>query len=141
VIRRGRPALWLLLIPLGIVWAACSQSAQETLKELQRQREGAVDVVLLSPGDGLHHGRDTFTVEFRSVSSGNLVDVGTVSASANMPMAGMPMMAGMIDVARTDVAGRYAATGNLAMVGTWRLTVQWEGSAGRGSVTFPASVQ
>jgi YtkA-like protein len=120
--------------------AACSRSAETTLTELQRQREGAVDVVLLSARNGLRHGGDTFMVEFRSVSSGTLVDVGTVRGSANMPMAGMPMP-GMIDVARTDVAGRYQATGDLSMAGTWRLTIDWEGPAGRGSVTFPASVQ
>jgi hypothetical protein len=136
--------LWLsftLIIGIGMASAACANSGEETLTELQRQREGAVDVVLMSAHDGLRRGGDTFWVEFRSVSSGTLVDVGTVRGSANMPMAGMPMMPGMIDVARTDVAGRYRAMGDLSMAGTWRLTIDWEGPAGRGSVTFPASVQ
>ena len=137
------PLRWttsLLLVVIGAASAACSHRA-DTLTELQRQREGAVDVVLLSPGDGLHHGGDTFMVEFRSVSSGSLVDVGTVRGSANMPMAGMPMMPGMIDIATTEVAGRYEATSDLSMAGTWRLSIDWEGPAGRGSVTFPATVQ
>ena len=57
-----------------------------------------------------------------------------------MSMSGTPMM-GTIDVARTDVAGRYAATSEFSMAGTWRLTIQWDGPAGQGSVTFPGSVQ
>ena len=139
--RLSRPSAWLFVLLAGIASVTCSRSAEETLNELQRQREGAVDVVLLSPRDGLRHGGDTFIVEFRSVSSGSLVDVGTVRGGANMPMAGMPMMPGMLDIATTDVAGRYEATSDLSMAGTWRLIVDWEGPAGRGSVTFPATVQ
>jgi hypothetical protein len=140
-ISRQTLRLSFMMIGIGMLSAACANSPEETLTELQRQREGAVDVVLLSARGGLRRGGDTFVVEFRSVSSGSLVDVGTVSTTAIMPMAGMPMMPGMIDVAKTDVTGRYTATGNLSMAGTWRLTIQWEGPAGRGSVTFPASVQ
>ena len=57
-----------------------------------------------------------------------------------MPMPGMPMF-GTIDVQRTDVPGRYAATGEFAMAGTWRMTIEWDGPQGRGSVTFSGSVQ
>ena len=57
-----------------------------------------------------------------------------------MPMAGSPMFAS-IDVKRTDVAGRYEADGDFSMAGTWRITLQWEGPAGQGSVSFPGSVQ
>lgn len=109
------------------------------MTELQRVKSGTVDVVLLSPRDGLRHGKDTFIIEFRS-ASGNPVDVGTVRGSASMSMAGTPML-GSIDVARTEVVGRYAATGEFSMAGTWRMTVQWDGPAGHGSVTFPGSVQ
>ena len=52
----------------------------------------------------------------------------------------MPMF-GAIDVKRTDVAGRYTADGQLDMAGTWRMTVQWQGPAEQGSITFPGSVQ
>jgi len=63
-----------------------------------------------------------------------------VRASASMSMSGTPMI-GTIDVARTDVAGRYAATSDFSMAGTWRMTIRWDGPAGPGSVTFPGSVQ
>lgn len=106
--------------------------------ELQRVKSGALDILLLSPHDALRHGTDTFNFEFRS--SGKLVDVGTVRATASMPMPGMAMF-GSIDVTRTDVSGRYAATGRLEMAGTWRMTVEWDGPAGKGSVSFSETAQ
>ena len=109
------------------------------MTELQKVRSDMLEIVLLSPHEGLHHGKDGFVIEFRS-ASGALVDVGQVRGSANMPMAGMPMF-GTIDVQRTDVPGRYAANGEFSMAGTWRMSIQWDGPAGQGSVTFPGTVQ
>jgi hypothetical protein len=110
------------------------------MTEVQKVKSGMMDVVLLSPHDGLRHGKDVFVVEFRSTSGGALVDVGQVRGSATMPMAGTPMF-GTVDVQRTEVPGRYAANGEFGMAGTWRMTLQWDGPAGQGSVTFPGSVQ
>ena len=50
-------------------------------------------------------------------------------------------MFGSIDVQRTEVRGRYLANGQFDMAGTWRMTVGWDGPAGKGSVTFSGSVQ
>jgi len=134
--RRSRGRVWALILLAVAAAAGCGPA---NLTELQKVKSGMLDVVLLSPRDGLRHGSDTFVIEFRS-ASGNRVDVGTVRASASMSMSGTPMM-GTIDVARTDVAGRYAATSDFSMAGTWRMTIQWDGPAGPGSVTFPGSVQ
>ena len=126
---------WIPIV-LTLAAACCSPAS---LTELKRTKSGTLDVVLLSPRDALRHGSDTFVIEFRS-AAGGLADVGTVRASASMSMSGTPMM-GTIDVARTDVPGRYAATSEFSMAGTWRMTIQWDGPAGQGSVTFPGSVQ
>jgi hypothetical protein len=109
------------------------------MSELQRLKAGEVEVVLLSPHEALQHGQDTFTLEFRK--SGNLLDVGKVRGRATMAMAGTPMLAS-VDVERTDVAGRYAASSRFEMAGTWRTTIEWDGSGGQrpGSVTFSDSV-
>ena len=133
--RSGGRVCTLILLTL----AAAMDCGGTNLTELQKVKSGMLDVVLLSPRDGLRHGSDTFVIEFRS-ASGELTDVGTVRASASMSMSGTPMM-GTIDVARTKVAGRYAATSEFSMAGTWRMTIQWDGPAGPGSVTFPGSVQ
>jgi len=134
--RRSGGKVWTLIL---LTVAAATDCGRANLTELQKVKSGMLDVVLLSPRDGLRHGSDTFVIEFRS-GSGELTDVGTVRASASMSMSGTPMM-GTIDVARTEVAGRYAATSEFSMAGTWRMTMQWDGPAGPGSVTFPGSVQ
>jgi hypothetical protein len=115
----------------------CRQAAN--LTEVQRVRSGAVDIVLLSR-DGALHPKDPFTIEFRSAPGGELVAVGTVSASATMPMPGMPMF-GTIDVRPADAPGRYTAKGNLEMTGGWRIALEWDGLTGRGAVNFTGTVQ
>ena len=134
--RRSGRKVWMLIL---LTVAAAVDCGRANLTELQKVKSGMLDVVLLSPRDGLRHGSDSFVIEFRS-ASGELTDVGMVRASASMSMSGTPMM-GTINVARTEVAGRYAATSEFSMAGTWRMTIQWEGPPGPGSVTFPGSVQ
>ena len=139
--RRAGPIVVGVMLLVATVAMGCGHGNDAaTLTELQRVRSGALDVVLLSPRDGLRHGKDTFAIEFRSTSGGNLIDVGNVKGSANMPMPGTAMF-GSIDVKRTDVAGRYEANSDFGMAGTWRMTIQWQGPAGQGSVTFAGTVQ
>ena len=139
--RRSGAAVWGLVLVVAAAAAGCRR-ANDTgnMIELQRLRSGTLEIVLLSRRDALRHGEDAFVIEFRSTPGGKVVDVGDVRASANMPMPGMPGF-GDIDVKRTDVAGRYEANSDFEMEGTWRMTIQWKGPAGQGSVTFPATVQ
>jgi hypothetical protein len=135
----GRLPAWTVIVATLALVAGCTKDAA-TLTELQRVRSGMLDVVLLSSHDALRHGQaEPFVIEFRSGDGATLVDVGTVRASASMSMAGTPML-GSIDVKRTDVPGRYAATAEITMAGTWRVKIEWDG-AGKGSVTFPGTVQ
>jgi hypothetical protein len=109
------------------------------LKEVQRVKSGDLDIVLLSEDGALNQGKDAFVIEFRK-ADGSLVDAGTVSTSANMPMAGMTMP-GSVEVERSDVAGRYRATGDFGMAGGWQMKVEWNGPAGQGSASFDGTVQ
>ena len=139
-LRSSRPAAitrGTIIVILLTLNAACQRAAN--LMEVQRVRSGAVDVVLLSR-DGSLHQKDSFTIEFRSASGGGLLNVGTVRASASMPMPGMPMF-GIIDVRPADAPGRYTATANLEMTGGWRIALEWDGPGGRGAVTFVGTVQ
>ena len=124
------------LLLAAVAGSACKPAAK--LTEVQRVKSGAIDVVLLS-SDGALHQKDPFTIEFRS-ASGDLLNVGTVRASANMPMPGMPMF-GAVEVQAGDAPGRYTAKGNLEMTGGWRIALEWDGPAGRGAVTFLGTVQ
>jgi hypothetical protein len=138
----NRACFLLVLFSAPQIFAACMRGDEPVaLKELQRVRSGSVDVVLLSPNEALRQGRDAIFVEFRSAADGHLIDVGEVQATATMPMAGMAPMSGAIDVTPTDSAGRYAVATNLSMAGDWRIGVEWNGPAGRGSVLLSASAQ
>ena len=109
--------------------------------EVGKVRSGNLDVVLLARDAALSRGKETATIEFRSASDGSLVAVDAVMASATMPMGGTSPMVGSIDVQPTATPGRYLATSDLSMAGQWRLTVEWNGPAGRGSATFAPAVQ
>ena len=103
-------------------------------------QSGGVEIRLLSSTGALQQGRNTFTFEFHAVPSGALVDVGTVRASANMPMPGMVMTSGM-EVHPTAVKGRYEGSAEFGMAGAWQMSVEWDGPAGRGSASFEGPVQ
>jgi Cu(I)/Ag(I) efflux system membrane protein CusA/SilA len=106
---------------------------------VQRVQAGDLQIVLVSPTGALAQGRNAFLLEFRS-GDGSLVDVGTVRASASMAMPGM-VMSGGLRTTPTGVAGRYETTAEFGMAGTWQMSVEWDGPAGRGSVNFEGTVQ
>jgi Cu(I)/Ag(I) efflux system membrane protein CusA/SilA len=106
---------------------------------VQTVRSGDVAIVLRTPTGTLRTGRNSFTIEFRSLS-GDLLDVGTVRVAANMAMPGM-VMPGNVRVDPTGVPGRYTATAEFGMAGAWPISIEWNGPAGRGSVNFEGSVQ
>jgi len=108
------------------------------LKEVARVHSGDLDVVLLSAGDSLKHGKGTFVLEFHG-AGGALVDVGAVTIGASMPKAGMAPMFGDCMVAPTATKGRYDVSSDLGMAGTWRLNIMWNGPRGQGSASLPAT--
>jgi Cu(I)/Ag(I) efflux system membrane protein CusA/SilA len=102
-------------------------------------RSGDLDIVVLSPTGTLRTGHNTFTIEFR-FSSGALVDVGTIRVSATMTMPGMVMPAN-VQAQPSGVPGRFNATAEFGMAGTWPINIEWNGLAGSGSASFHGSVQ
>jgi Cu(I)/Ag(I) efflux system membrane protein CusA/SilA len=107
---------------------------------VQTLRAGDLDIVLLSSTGALRQGRNSFTIEFRRTGTTTLADVGAVRASATMTMPGM-VMPGGLQVAPTGVPGRYAATAEFGMAGTWQMAIEWTGPSGQGSVSFQGGVQ
>jgi Cu(I)/Ag(I) efflux system membrane protein CusA/SilA len=104
------------------------------------ERTADFDIVLRSPSGALHTGRNTFVIEFRQATTHELVDVGDVHASANMTMPGMVMPSGL-EVSRSNTAGRYQATAEFGMAGTWQVAIEWSGPGGKGSANFQGTVQ
>jgi len=107
---------------------------------VHRMRSGNLEILLVSPTGALQQGRNTFSIEFHSVDGGAFVDVGAVSASANMPMPGMVMPSGM-QVHPSGVPGRYDATAEFGMAGAWQMSLAWNGSKCDGSASFEGIVQ
>ena len=129
----------LLIYAVLLLLTACGGGETSQLKELQRVKAGAMDIVLLAPGDSLKQGQGRFVLEFRG-AGGNLVDVGNVMVGASMPMPGMAPMFGESTVTPSATKGRYDVASDFGMAGTWRLQIAWDGPAGKGSASVPGSV-
>ena len=127
-----------------ITWrmAVPGQDAPAALraKVIQTVHAKDLDVVLLSDTGALRQGHNRFFVEFRRTGSPAPLDVGTVRASANMPMPGMVMSSGL-RLQPTAVPGRYTATAEFGMAGMWQMSIEWDGPAGRGTASFQGGVQ
>jgi Cu(I)/Ag(I) efflux system membrane protein CusA/SilA len=119
--------------------AGTDASGSTAGRVVQTVRSGDMEIVLLSPTGSLSTGRNAFTIEFRS-PSGALVDVGTVRVTANMAMPGM-VMPGNVQLQPSGVPGRYTATADFGMAGSWPINIEWNGPAGRGFTTVEGSVQ
>ena len=72
--------------------------------------------------------------------AGQPVDVGAVQAGAATAMPGMAMP-GTMCVTPTGQPGVYEGTGEFSMSGSWQMTLEWNGPAGRGSAAFNGDVR
>jgi len=149
--RPSRRAFWFVLIAavlvIGVVATALwprattdTRSAASTGQTIQQLQSGQLKVELKSDSGALQQGRNVFVVEFRSATTSGLVDVGDVRLAGTMTMPGMAMSGG-VEVKRTDTAGRYQATADFGMAGAWRFTLEWNGPAGSGSLSFNGDVR
>lgn len=125
------------VVTAAMTVAACG-GGDDRLKEVQRVTSGDLEIVLLSEDGTLNQGKDAFVIEFRK--AGSLVDAGTVTTGANMPMPGMTMP-GIVQVERSDTPGRYRAVADFGMAGAWQMKIEWSGPAGQGTANFAGIVQ
>jgi hypothetical protein len=130
-----------LALLCGAALSCRSTADAPPLKEVQRAKSGDIEVILLAKSDALKPAKDEAVLEFRTGSDHHLLDVGTVKVNATMPMAGMGPMLGNVAVTSGGTAGRYTLATDLGMAGSWRLTVEWDGPAGRGTVNVPGPVR
>jgi Cu(I)/Ag(I) efflux system membrane protein CusA/SilA len=144
--RPGRRWIIAIVATLVIVLAAAlvlrrlpGRGATASEPTIQQVQSGELIVLLRSGGGSLHQGHNVFTLEFRSRSTNALVDVRDVHLSGAMTMPGMAMSGG-IEVQRLG-PGRYHAVGDFGMSGAWRFSLEWNGPAGAGSVSFNGDVR
>jgi hypothetical protein len=138
VSRRWIVFLATVLLP---VTSACgiNKTIEPQLREVQRARDGNIEVVLLAPTDALKFTRNYCTLEFRTGADHHLVDVGMMKVRTTMKMNGEPMD-GFVTEPKRVATGRYTVEMVMAMQGNWQVGIEWDGPAGRGAVTFSAVV-
>ena len=127
----------------GAWWVAEKQGARTedpSTAIVHTERAGELEILLRAPAGVLRTGANAFTIEFRRASNRELVNVGAVHATANMSMPGMVMPSGL-EVTASGIGGRYNATAEFGMAGSWQLAIEWDGPAGKGSVNFQGAVQ
>ena len=149
--RRARRArlLWtgVAVVVVGalttaVIWrrsATDSTAATTAGLTIQQLQSGGVSVSLKNETGAFHQGRNVFWIEFRS-AAGQLIDVGNVRLAGAMTMPGMTMSGGA-EIQRTSLVGRYQATAEFGMSGAWRFTLDWNGSAKPGSISFNGDVR
>jgi len=145
-IPRWVPAAIVLAIAIGAGgwWLRDRMSASPQTESagavLQTVRSGDLAITLSNPSGELRQGANNFRIEFRSARTNMPVNVVDVRLNAAMTMPGMAM-AGTTSVTPGDRTGIYEARGDFAMAGSWQMTLEWDGPAGRGSAAFKGSVQ
>jgi Cu(I)/Ag(I) efflux system membrane protein CusA/SilA len=146
-VPRWVPATIVLLVALaaGAWWmrdrmSAAPQEEAQSGAVLQTVRSGDLAITLSNPAGELRQGANNFRIEFRSARTNARVNVGDVRLNAAMTMPGMAMT-GTTAVTPGDRPGIYEAKGDFAMSGSWDMTLEWDGPAGRGSAAFKGSVQ
>jgi Cu(I)/Ag(I) efflux system membrane protein CusA/SilA len=139
---RTRVAVVFVLIALasGGWWLWNRQAGPAPGVVLETVRSGDLVITLSNPAGELRQGGNRAVIEFRSAATNEPVDVGTVRLGASMTMPGM-VMTSPITIMPTGRPGVYEATGEFAMAGSWQMTLEWDGPAGRGSAAFEGNVR
>jgi Cu(I)/Ag(I) efflux system membrane protein CusA/SilA len=139
---RTRVTMVFILIALAGAgwWLWNRQAGPEPGVVLETVRSGDLVITLSNPAGELRQGGNRAVIEFRSAATNEPVDVGTVRLGASMTMPGM-VMTSPITIMQTGRPGVYEATGEFAMAGSWQMTLEWDGPAGRGSAAFEGNVR
>jgi Cu(I)/Ag(I) efflux system membrane protein CusA/SilA len=140
----GAAATWTFVLlslvgSAGAWWLAQRPGPAPVARVVKTIDAGVLTVSLRSEAGTLRRGRDRFWIEFRD-AGGRLADAGDVRVTATMAMPGMVMNGG-VDVVRTEMPGRYLASGDFAMAGVWQMTLKWSGGPRPGTTSFQGSVQ
>ena len=103
------------------------------------QRVNGLAVTLIHPRGQLVSAGNDILIEFRD-DGGQLADVGAVKFALDMSMPGM-VRHEAATVKPTDTPGRYRASVKPGMVGDWMVKLDYDGSHGKGEITFSVSVK
>jgi hypothetical protein len=133
----------LIVIAVAAAWWAVNRQAgpnTDTGAVVETVRTDDLVITLSNAGGALRQGSNRFRVEFRSARTSELMDVGDVRLSGTMTMPGM-VMTSPTTIVPAGQPGVYDVTGEYGMAGSWQMTLEWNGPAGRGSAAFDGDVQ
>jgi len=129
------------LIVAVIVLSACNSSSTSATKEIESHTAGDMVITLSNEKGELAQGQNTFVIAFRSASTKQPVDAGTIMLSASMAMPGMAPMVAPIEISPAGKLGQYIVKADFGMSGSFAVDVRWDGPGGRGSTSFHSSVR
>jgi len=137
----GVVIILLVVIPTVIIWRGANDRPAVLPNDqvIHQLKSGDLTIAIKSDTGAFHQGRNSFTIEFRSARTNQPVDAGDVRLTSAMTMPGMAMSGG-IEVKPLSV-GRYRASGDFGMSGAWRFSLEWNGPAGSGSLSFNGDVR
>jgi len=125
----------------ALVLGACGGTGTPALKEIESYKAGGLVVSLLSEKGELSQGQNSFVVAFHPPGAKQAVDVGAVTLGSSMSMPGMAPMTAPIELTPTGEPGKFTATGEFPMSGSWLFDLRWNGPGGQGNTTFHTSVR
>ena len=128
------------LIVAAVVLSACNSNAPAT-KEIESHTAGDMVITLSNEKGELAQGQNTFVIAFRSASTNQPVDAGTIMLSASMAMPGMAPMVAPIEISPAGKPGQYVVKADFGMSGSFGVDVRWDGPGSRGSTSFHSSVR
>ena len=129
------------LIVAAVILSACNSGNGPATKEIESHTAQDMVITLSSETGQLAQGKNTFYIAFRSASTNQPVDAGTIMLSASMAMPGMAPMVAPIEISPAGTPGQYMVKAEFGMSGSFGFEVRWDGPAGRGSTTFHSSVR
>jgi len=129
------------LIVAAVVLSACNGSSAPATKEIESHTSGDMVITLSNEKGELAQGQNTFYIAFRSASTNQPVDAGTIMMSASMTMPGMAPMVAPIEISPAGKPGQYMVKAEFGMSGSFGFEVRWDGPGGRGSTSFHSSVR
>jgi hypothetical protein len=127
------------LVLVLMLAAGISPALAAELKPIKSQKANDLTVTLSSESGHWTQGKNTFVVDFTGTDK-KPIDTGKATLNTSMPMPGMaPMVAGA--TLKPDGPGHYRGSINFPDRGDRRVTVTWDGPAGKGSTTFSVPVR
>ena len=129
------------LIVAAVVLGACNSNSAPATKEIDSHTSGDMVITLSSETGQFAQGKNTFYIAFRSASTNQPVDAGTIMLSASMTMPGMAPMVAPIEITPAGKPGQYMVNADFGMSGSFAFEVRWDGPAGKGSTAFHSSVR